>query len=56
MVKYTQTIRRITANELFECVWPFCVTGADKVNNQKRIELRLLFNIFLVLRNLEVEN
>ena len=24
MVKYTQTIRREIADELFECIWPFC--------------------------------
>ena len=24
----TQTIRRQSANELFECVWPFCGIGA----------------------------
>ena len=27
MVKHTQTIRRQYADELFECVWPFC--GVD---------------------------
>ena len=24
MVKHTQTIRQRFADELFECVWPFC--------------------------------
>ena len=28
MVKHTQTIRRQLADELFECVWPFCGIGA----------------------------
>ena len=28
MVKHTQTIRHQFANELFECVWPFCDIGA----------------------------
>ena len=28
MVKHTQTIRRQFADELFECVWPFCDIGA----------------------------
>ena len=28
MVKHTQTIRRQFADELFECVWPFCGIGA----------------------------
>ena len=27
-VKHTQTIHREIANELFECVWPLCGTGA----------------------------
>ena len=28
MVKHTQTIRRQIADELFECVWPFCGIGS----------------------------
>ena len=28
MVKHTQTICRLLADELFECVWPFCGVGA----------------------------
>ena len=28
MVKHTETIRRQFADELFECVWPFCGIGA----------------------------
>ena len=28
MVKHSQTIRRKIADELFECVWPFCGIGA----------------------------
>ena len=31
MVKHTQTIRRQTADELFERVWPFCEIGAKRV-------------------------
>ena len=30
MVKHTQTIRRQIAEELFECVWPFCGVGAER--------------------------
>ena len=30
MVKHTQTIRRRIADELFECIWPFCGIGALK--------------------------
>ena len=32
MVKYTQTLRRQIADELFECDWPFCGIGALRVN------------------------
>ena len=32
MVKHTQAIRQLTANELFECVWPFCGVGAKRVD------------------------
>ena len=28
IVKHTETIRRQIADELFECVWPFCWIGA----------------------------
>ena len=31
MAKHTQTIRRQIADELFECVWPFCEIGAKRV-------------------------
>ena len=27
MVKHTQTIRRQFADELFQCLWPFCKIG-----------------------------
>ena len=32
MVKHTKTIRLQFDNELFECVWPFCEIGAQRVN------------------------
>ena len=35
MVKHIQTIRRQIANELFECVWPFCAIGAQRVNSNQ---------------------
>ena len=31
MVKHTKTIRRHIADELLECVWPFCEIGASRV-------------------------
>ena len=35
MVKHTQTIRRQIADELFECVWPFCEIGGKRVKYHK---------------------
>ena len=32
MAKYTQTIRRQFADELFECVWPFCGIGSYRAH------------------------
>ena len=32
MVKHSQTICRLTADELFECVWPFCGVGTYRAN------------------------
>ena len=32
MVKHTQTIRRQIADELLECVWPFCEIGTKTAN------------------------
>ena len=34
MIKHTQRIRRQIAEELFECVWPFCEIGAKWVKKQ----------------------
>ena len=34
MVKHSQTIRRDFADELFECVWPFCEVGVKRVKYQ----------------------
>ena len=31
MVKHTQTIRWQIADKLFECIWPFCGIGAERV-------------------------
>ena len=31
MVKHTEAIRRQFAEELVECVWPFCGIGAERV-------------------------
>ena len=40
MVKHIQTIRGKTADELFECVWPFCENGAKRVKSIIRNTLR----------------
>ena len=39
----TQTIRRLTADELFECVWPFCGVGAWRVNTECSYFISLWF-------------
>ena len=31
MFKHSQTVRRQFSDELFECVWPFCEIGAERV-------------------------
>ena len=33
MVKHTQTIHRKIADELVECVWPFCEIGTKRVKS-----------------------
>ena len=33
MVERTQTIPRQIADELFECVWPFCEIGTERVKS-----------------------
>ena len=33
MAKHTQTICRQFADELFECVWPFCGIGAERIKD-----------------------
>ena len=33
MVKHTQTFRRQFAEGLFECVWPFCDIGTERVKS-----------------------
>ena len=48
MVKHTQTIRRQFADELFECVWPFCGTGAQRV----KLCLIIVIAISLVFNDL----
>ena len=47
MVKHTQTIRRQFADELFECVWPFCGIGAFSLNNSLIVWALWLHTIFL---------
>ena len=38
MVKHTQAICCQIANELFECVWPFCGVGTSRVKNAGILE------------------
>ena len=46
MVKYTQTILQESANELFECVWPFCGIGAQGLIISFYKDLLVGFNFF----------
>ena len=65
MVKHTQTIRWQIADELFECVWPFCEISAKRVkdvassfhnfftfsqNNHSITQFELLKNLDLIRR------
>ena len=43
MVKHTQKIRQQIADELFECVWPFCEIGAERANIEHA--LSRVFNV-----------
>ena len=43
MAKHTQTIRRQNADELFECVWPFCEIGAQRVKKTKFAILKFTY-------------
>ena len=35
MIKHIQTIRREIADELFECVWPFCELALKELSQSK---------------------
>ena len=50
MVKHTHTIHRQTAGELFECVWPFCWVGAERVKIKEKFKKYSLKNILRSLR------
>ena len=42
MVKHTHTIRQQFADKLFECVWPFCGIGAERVNKWNNLRSNVL--------------
>ena len=42
MFKHTQKIRRQKADELFECVWPLCGIGAERVKTKKTMNIELV--------------
>ena len=50
MVKHTQAIRRQFADELYECVWPSCEIGAQRVKNITRHYLEKI-NTLLSCKN-----
>ena len=57
MVKHTQTIPWLAADELFECVWPFCGVGTQRVHHRhqaigKPSELFQSAQLFLVVMNM----
>ena len=55
MGKYTQTIRRQFADEMFECVWPFCYIGIWKVKKRRDRLLKpaaLVYLVFLKIVNM----
>ena len=49
MVKHTQTIPRQIADELFECVRPFCGIGTKSVNCV-HISITCDFNVFIHMK------
>ena len=48
MVKHTHAIRRLLANEMYECVWPFGRVVAQKVkltlNKSLPCDMEIIFN------------
>ena len=42
MVEHTQTICRQFADELFQCIWPFCGIGAQKINDKAQCHIAVL--------------
>ena len=52
MVKHTQTIPGQIADELFECVWPFCGIGAYRVKDSCKFMDRSSFGYITTLTSL----
>ena len=42
MVQHTQTIHQQFGDELFECIWPFCGIGAQRVKYEKLKEALII--------------
>ena len=50
MVKHTHAIRRLLANEMYECVWPFGRVVAQKVKLTLKINpYRVIWRSFLII-------
>ena len=47
MVKYTQTIYRQFADDMFECVWPFCKIGVIPVHYYSALLQTIIFFTFV---------
>ena len=65
MVQHTQTIRQQAANELFECVWPFCGLALKNIPGygfslihfflyKYRIEDTVMQSLWIVQKKLDV--
>ena len=50
MFKHTQIIRREIADELLECVWPFCEIGAERVKAGDDVNLLCVYqNLYFLV-------
>ena len=49
MFKHTQIIRREIADELLECVWPFCEIGAERIKAGDDVNLCVYQNLYFLV-------
>ena len=53
MAKHTQTIHRQIANKLFQCVWPFCEIGAQRIK-RRILNFLLSFSAIIWINRLKI--